>query len=176
VQKIHETEYVDYVTARLPWLRRVAYVLCQDWHTADDVTQQTITRVYEQWGRVRAADNMDGYVHTLLVRVFLTERRSRWHRVRLGPDPTEFHQREAPTETDHATALDLSGAVANLPARQRATLVLRFYCDLSIDDTAAALGVSSGTVKSQTAKGIEALRRALDENAGTTTVDHEVQR
>jgi DNA-directed RNA polymerase specialized sigma24 family protein len=97
VQKIHETEYVDYVTARLPWLRRVAYVLCQDWHTADDVTQQTITRVYEQWGRVRAADNMDGYVHTLLVRVFLTERRSRWHRVRLGPDPTEFHQREAPT-------------------------------------------------------------------------------
>jgi RNA polymerase sigma-70 factor (sigma-E family) len=168
VQKTHETEYVDYVNARLPWLRRTAYVMCQDWHAADEVTQRTITRVYDQWSRVRAADNIDGYVRTILVRVFLAERRSRWHRVRLGHDPSTSAEPVLP-EHDHAGALDLNSAIANLPARQRATLVLRFYCDLTIEETAAALGVNVGTVKSQTAKAIGSLRRTLGA-AGEPTV------
>ena len=57
--------------------------------------------------------------------------------------------------------LDLRAAVAALPARQRATLVLRFYCDLNVDQSAAVLGCSPGTVKSQTARALDSVRRAL---------------
>ncbi len=63
---------------------------------------------------------------------------------------------------DHDTALDLRAALAALPRRQRATLVLRFYCDLNVDQTAHVLSCSPGTVKSQTAKGLRSLRLALD--------------
>ena len=62
---------------------------------------------------------------------------------------------------DHDAVLDVRMAVAALPARQRATLVLRFYCDMSVDQAAEVLGCSPGTVKSQTAKALEAVRRAL---------------
>ena len=63
---------------------------------------------------------------------------------------------------DQDAVLDLRAAVAALPARQRATLVLRFYCDLNVDRSAAILGCSPGTVKSQTARALESVRRALN--------------
>jgi RNA polymerase sigma-70 factor (sigma-E family) len=157
VQDTSEREYVEYVTAKLAWLRKVAYLLCQDWHRADDLAQVTITRLYVHWRRVRAVDNIDAYVRTILVRAFLSERRSRWHRVALGGAPAD---RAAPEE-DTATRLAVRRALATVPARQRATLVLRFYCDLPVDEVAASLGCSPGTVKSQTAKGLAALRTAL---------------
>jgi DNA-directed RNA polymerase specialized sigma24 family protein len=88
-----EREYVEYVTARLPALRRVAYQLTGDAHRGDDVVQQALTRLYTRWPRARGADNLDAYSHTVLVRIFLDERRLRWSRVELvaavpePPDP-----------------------------------------------------------------------------------------
>jgi DNA-directed RNA polymerase specialized sigma24 family protein len=67
---------------------------------------------------------------------------------------------------DTETRLDMRAALAGLPSRQRATLVLRFYCDLNVDQTAELLGCSAGTVKSQTAKGIDALRGRLGPGSG----------
>ena len=70
-----EEEYVDYVAARIPVLRRLAYLLTSDSHRADDLVQQTITTLYVKWRRAQAADNIDAYVRTMLVRTFLDENR-----------------------------------------------------------------------------------------------------
>jgi RNA polymerase sigma-70 factor (sigma-E family) len=153
-----DDEYTAYVSARMTSLRRTAYLLCQDWHRADDLVQATITQLYVHWAR--AADHTDAYARTVLVRQFLGERRSAWaRRVSLGGRDTEAR---AVAAVDHDELLDLRAALAAVPARQRATLVLRFSCDLTVEQTARVLGCSAGTVKSQTAKGLAALRRALD--------------
>lgn len=154
-----DSEYTEYVQARLAWLRRVAYLLCQDWQSADDLVQTAITRLYTNWGKARDAASIDAYTRTILVHVFIAERRSAWaRRVSLLSG-----RRDEPWDApDHDVRLDLRTALAGLPPRQRATLVLRFYCDLSVEETAQELGCAPGTVKSQTAKGLAALRHALN--------------
>lgn len=85
-----EREYVDYVTARLPRLHRAAYLMCGDGDRADDVVQATLTTLYRHWRRARAADKLDAYVHRMLVRHFINEKRRVWSRVLLqggGPAP-----------------------------------------------------------------------------------------
>jgi RNA polymerase sigma-70 factor (sigma-E family) len=153
-----DEEFTQYVTTRLGTLRRIAYLLCQDWQGADDLVQATITRLYVHWGRAAEVEHIDAYTRTMLVREFLGERRSGWaRRVSLGlavPD------RAGPVP-DADAVLDVRSALAALPARQRATLVLRFYCDLPVDETARLLGCSPGTVKSQTAKAMATLRSQL---------------
>jgi RNA polymerase sigma-70 factor (sigma-E family) len=158
VSRGRDAEYTEYVVARLSSLRRLAAVLCDDWQRADDLVQATLTKLYVHWGRVRAASHADAYARAVLVHEFLHERRSAWvRRVSLHARVTDFPAAAA----DHDAVLDLRAAVAALPARQRATLVLRFYCDLSVDQAAEILGCSPGTVKSQTARALEGVRRAL---------------
>jgi RNA polymerase sigma-70 factor (sigma-E family) len=153
-----DEEFTRYIAARLGALRRVAFLLCQDWHRADDLVQATITRLYVHWGRASAVEHTDAYARTILVREFLGEQRSGWaRRVSLHAEAPD----RAGLPPDPDAVLDLRAALAAIPARQRATLVLRFYCDLSVDQTAALLGCSVGTVKSQTAKGLAALRDRL---------------
>jgi RNA polymerase sigma-70 factor (sigma-E family) len=153
-----DEEFTRYVTARLGSLRRAAYLLCQDWQRADDLVQTTITRLYAHWGRAAAVEYTDAYARTILVRAYLGEQRSGWARrvsvtAALPDRPGQVPDRDA--------ALDVRAALAALPPRQRATLVLRFYCDLTVAEAAEVLGCSQGTVKSQTAKGIAALREQL---------------
>jgi RNA polymerase sigma-70 factor (sigma-E family) len=160
VRPSREAEYTDYIQGRLPSLRRVAYLLCQDWQRADDLVQTAITRLYTHWGRARNATSIDAYARTILIRVFLADRRSAWsRRVALF---SAYPEMPAAAGADPDTRLDVRAALASLPPRQRATLVLRFYCDLPVEETAAELGCTPGTVKSQTAKGLSALRRALE--------------
>jgi RNA polymerase sigma-70 factor (sigma-E family) len=153
-----DDDFTDFVAARLPTWLRVAYLLCQDSHRADDLVQVTITRLYEHWGRAAAMDHTEAYVRTILVREFLSERRSSWaRRVLLGAELPE----RVSVRRDHDAAFDLASALAALPARQRATIVLRYYCDLTIEQTATVLGCTPSTVKSQTAKGLGSLRLVL---------------
>ena len=153
-----DAEYTEYVAARLSSLRRLAGVLCQDWDRADDLVQATLTTLYVHWGRVRAATHPDAYARAVLVRESIHERRSVWvRRVSLSGAVAD----SAAAAVDHDAVLDLRAAVAALPARQRATLVLRFYCDLNVEQAAEILGCSPGTVKSQTARALAAVRRAL---------------
>ncbi|SHM98565.1 SigE family RNA polymerase sigma factor [Cryptosporangium aurantiacum] len=153
-----DDEYHEYVRSALPALRRLAYVLCQDGHRADDLVQGALVKLYLHWGKARAATNRDAYARTVLVRVFLGEKRAGWARrvvlVDRLPDV-------ASTGPDPAATLALRAALATLPAKQRAALVLRYYADLSVDETAEALGCPANTVKSHTARGIAALRRVL---------------
>jgi RNA polymerase sigma-70 factor (sigma-E family) len=162
-----EAEFADFVARREASLRRLAIMLCQDWHRADDLVQAAITKLYVHWPKAKAADSMDAYVRAIVVREFLEERRSSWaRRVTLTsqlPDPP------APG-IDPETALDMQTAIASLPPRQRATLVLRFYCDLPVEQAAQVLGCTPGTVKSQTAKALNSLRVVLGPNADTAGV------
>jgi RNA polymerase sigma-70 factor (sigma-E family) len=161
-----DDEYTAYVSARMTWLRRTAYLLCQNWHQADDLVQATITQLYVHWGRARTAAHIDAYARTVLVREFLGERRSAWaRRVRLGGQDSWAAEPAAAAVPDYDELLDLRAALAEVPPRQRATLVLRFSCDLNVEQTARVLGCSAGTVKSQTAKGLGVLRRSLDPEA-----------
>ncbi len=153
-----EREYVEYVTARLPKLHRAAYLLCGDPHRAEDIVQSTALAVYLKWRRVRAADNIDGYVHRMLVRQYLDQQRLGWWRVLLMDRPPE---RAAPPPPGIEERDAVTAALARVAPGQRAVLVLRFFCDLSVEATAAALGCSTGTVKSQTARGLATLRRLL---------------
>ena len=158
-----DAEFTEYVAGRMAAWRRVGYLLCQDWDRADDLVQGAITKLYVRWNRARAADHIDAYAHVMLVREYLGERRSSWSRRVAVDGQVPDLPGQAP---DHDTALDLRSALATLPRRQRATLVLRFYCDLNVDQTARVLGCSPGTVKSQTAKGLRSLRQALAASTG----------
>ncbi|AVT32157.1 MULTISPECIES: SigE family RNA polymerase sigma factor [unclassified Plantactinospora] len=164
-----ETEYVEYVTARLPALHRAAYLLSGDTHRADDIVQSTITALYRHWRRARAVDNLDGYVHRILVRKHLDEVRGPWARVRLMFQPPDRPAAPAASVEDRDTVQRLLG---ELTGAQRAVLVLRFACDMSVQEVAAVLNTSTGNVKSHTARGLAALRRHLDvQQSGTGTAE-----
>jgi len=152
-----EAEYVAYVNGRALALRRLAYMLCGDTHQADDLVQETITKLYVRWSRIRKADNLDGYVHTMLVRTFIDDRRRGWWKVLLGSPP----EREAPAGAEVETRHVLRAALAQVPARQQAVLVLRYLDDRSVAEVAELLECTEGTVKSQAAHGLTALRRIL---------------
>ncbi len=163
-----EQAYVEYVTARIPALRRLAYLLTGDGYRADDLVQQTITTLFVKWQRAKNADHLDGYVRTMLVRTHLNERRLGWARVRLfGETPESSPVEEGGIEEREV----LRVALAQVPRRQQAVLVLRFFYDLPVDEVAGMLGCSAGTVKSQTSRGLATLRRLLGERefAGYST-------
>ena len=150
-----DAEFADYFAARAAALRRVAYALCGDWHAAEDLVQATFLQLYRHWRRIRG-ETLDAYARRTLVNAFLSERR-RGRRVSVLADPPD-RPADAP---DTAGAVDLRRALAALPPRQRAMVVLRHLEDLPVTEVAALLDLAEGTVKSQTARGIAALRDAL---------------
>lgn len=156
----NEQEYVEYLRVRLHKLHRAAYLLCGDVHLAEDLVQSTALVLYRKWRVVRAADNVDAYVHRMLVNQFLGERRRPWSRVLLSDRTPEQAAPQSPG-VDERDAV--RGALARLGRRQRAVLVLRYFCDLTVADTAAVMDCSTGTVKSQTARALATMRQLLDD-------------
>lgn len=151
-------EFLAYLQGRSAALRRSAYLLCGDTHQADDLVQETLTTVYSRWRLVSAADNVDAYVHRILVRTFISERRRGWWKVRLfGGTAPELPDPGAGVEDREV----LRAALSRLAPGQQAVLVLRYLCDLSVADVAERLGCSEGTVKSQTSHALTALRKIL---------------
>jgi RNA polymerase sigma-70 factor (sigma-E family) len=153
-----EREYTEYLRARLSRLHRTAYLLCGDSHFAEDLVQSTALALYRKWRAIQKADNVDAYVHRVLVNQFLGEKRRPWSRVLLSNRPPD---RAAPPAMAAEERDVVRAALARLAPRQRAVLVLRFFCDLSVEDTAAALHCSTGNVKSQTSRGLVAMRKLL---------------
>jgi RNA polymerase sigma-70 factor (sigma-E family) len=160
-----EQEYVEYVTARLPALRRLACLLAGDEHRGDDLVQEAVTKLFVHWPRARAVEHLDAYVRAIVVRTFLDDRRRGWARVRLLPTPPEP---EKPVIADGGVEdrTVLRAALSRIPPRQQAVLVLRFLCDLPVTEVAEILGCSAGTVKSQSHHGLAALRTRLGYRAG----------
>jgi RNA polymerase sigma-70 factor (sigma-E family) len=158
----HDDEFTRYYAARGATMRATAYLLCGDWHTADDLVQTAFIKLYRAWDRVNGHDRMDGYLRRTLVRAYLDHRRRPWRREStiaieqsLAWEPASTT--EGPTEDRQI----LLRALAAVPPRQRAVLVLRYWEDMSEADTAELLGCSPGTVKSQAARGLANLRARL---------------
>lgn len=150
-------DFEAFVLARRRSLLRTAWLLTGDWERAEDLVQSALLRCYPHWGRIAAGDP-DAYVRRALARLATSWWRRRWR----GEVPTEVLPERADRDPYAQVDLRLAvlGALAQLPARQRAAVVLRYLDDLSEAQTAAALDCSVGTVKSQTAAALARLRAA----------------
>ncbi len=155
-QSDREQGFTDYFASRSSALRGTAYLLCGDWYRAEDLVQNAFVKLYRAWHRVAAHDTLDAYTRRILVRTYLDEnRRGFFFRERPTAVPAEAIAPPAGSTEDR---LVLLRALESVPPRQRAVLVLRFWEDLSVEATARVMGCTAGTVKSQTARGLEALR------------------
>jgi RNA polymerase sigma-70 factor (sigma-E family) len=163
-----DDEYVAFVAGRLPALKRLAYLLCGDNHRADDLVQETITKLYSRWLSARTKDNLDRYVRTVLVRTHIDDTRRPWSRVRLFGALPEQTQ---PPESSADERAYVRAALAVLPPTQRAVLVLRYLCDLPVSEVAVVLDLPDNTVKSHTARGLERLRRSLAKDGISMTTN-----
>ncbi len=159
-----EAEFAAYVTAGRDRVRRTAYLLCGDWHRADDLTQIAFVKLYGAWGKVRDRAALDAYVRTCLVRATVDESRRPWRRER-SVDELPEHSGAADVGVDLASGVVdrelMRQALDVVPPGQRAVLVLRYYEGMDVAATAVALECSEGNVKSQTARGLAALKAAL---------------
>ncbi len=156
-----ETEFRRFVAARSASLQRTASLLVGDWAHAEDVLQTALTKTYLAWRRLGEIEAVEAYARRVLVTTATSWWRRRWH----GERPTEvMPERAAPDRIEEGLERQvLWRHVQSLPARQRAVLVLRFYEDLTEAETARILGVTVGTVKSQSARALAALRSRLVE-------------
>ncbi|GIF48290.1 RNA polymerase sigma-70 factor (sigma-E family) [Asanoa ferruginea] len=160
-----QRQFREYFTARRDAVRRTAYVLCGDWHWADDLTQSAFMRLAVSWRKVRDREALDAFLRTCLVRAYLADVRRVWRRrERSVAEPPE-----GSTEINPTQRMEFVAALRQLPPRQRAVLVCRYYQDLDVAETAAVLGCSQGTVKSQAARGLAKLRELLREKVGASS-------
>jgi RNA polymerase sigma-70 factor (sigma-E family) len=143
-------------------LTRLAYLLCGDQHLANDLVQNGLVRLYQAWPRVHDKEAADPYARKVLIRCWLNERRRPWRRAESRTGVVPDHAAPGGDLAEHAHLKDvLRGALATLPPRQRAAVVLRYWSQHSVTETAAILRCSEGNVKSQSARGLAALRHAL---------------
>jgi RNA polymerase sigma-70 factor (sigma-E family) len=156
----------DYIRARQGRLLATAYALTGDPHTAEDLVQTALARLWPRWAKISAYGDPDAYVRKTMLNAYLAWRaRRRFTEVGLdGPGLPDTRVQDARAAGAIARLVDgepVMRALAQLPRRQRAVVVLRYYCDLSEADTAAVLGCAVGTVKSQHAKALAKLRVQL---------------
>jgi RNA polymerase sigma-70 factor (sigma-E family) len=144
-------------------LTRAAYLLTGDVVAAQDLAQDAALRVLSAWPRVAAADSPSAYARKILVNAFLRDRRRFWRREVPHAAPPEVVQSSAAEDVD--TREVLRRALLSLTPRQRAAVVLRYLEDRSEADTAALLGVTPGTVKTLTSRGLAGLRGHLGDRA-----------
>lgn len=147
--------FADFVAARGQALQRTAFLLTADWAMAEDLLQTALARAYPRWSRIER-DDPEAYVRKVIVNTWSSWWRRKWR----GERPTETLPDSAAADpyADADRRSAVAAALAALPPGQRAVVVLRFHEDMTEAQVAATLGVSVGTVKSQTAKAMTRLR------------------
>lgn len=156
-----DEEFTAFVGAAAPRLRRTAYLMCRDWHLAQDLTQITFARIYASWGRVRRAENLDAYSRRVLMNAVFDHRKRRSQGEIVLADPPESAQRPGGSPELHVALMD---ALATLPVRDQAIVVLRHWEDRSVEAVAEILGVSVSVVKMQSHRALGRLRAVLGED------------
>lgn len=159
------SDFVDFAASRRPELRRFAYALCGDWHTADDIVQEALSRLYRAWPRIHRASTEDAYARRIVANAAIDQSRRPSRRERPVADHVEHATAFVARQHDLDGGMDVLRALDALAPRQRQVVVMRHWLDLSVEETAAALRISEGTVKSQTARGLSRLRELLDETS-----------
>ena len=164
-----DPSFDEFVTSGSAGLLRSAYLLTGDRDDSEDLLQITLVRTARRWDVARESPH--AYAHRVLVNLLHDRQRNLSRRVtqqRLD----DFDDRRRPVADGAQARVDrmtIISAVRRLPARQREVVVLRFFADLSVSETAAAIGASEGTVKTHTSRALTALREALTENATEST-------
>jgi len=157
-----EAGFRSWAEHRRASLRRTAYLICGDWHLADDAVQDTLTSIYTRWRRIASGGRVEAYARRVLVNALVDVRRRPWRRERVTetlPEREDLGQRcDLDRPLDRQVLVEALGMLA---AGQRAVLVLRFWEDLPVDQVADLLGVSPGTVKSQTSRALDRMRTVL---------------
>jgi RNA polymerase sigma-70 factor (sigma-E family) len=156
-------EFTAFVRATAPRLHRAALLLTGDHHLTDDLTQATYARVYASWRRVSQADDPLAYARRTLLNTYLSHRRLR-RNSELPADPgllPPLMTERSRHEDDHATRMDLLDALGTLQPHDRAVLVLRYWEDRSVADTAHDLGITEGAVRTRSSRALQRLRPLL---------------
>jgi len=152
-----DAEFTDFVQAAWPGLFRTAWLLVGDPGLAEDLVQTSLAKTYASWGRVRDLSAARGYARKVMVNTA-----SSWFRKRSWKNEVPTGElADVGVERDATDRVALTDALRQLPPRQRAVVVLRFYEDLSVEQTAEVLSISPGTVKSQASHALEKLRTSL---------------
>lgn len=157
-----EEQFTAFVVAAAPRLRRTAYLMCRDWHLAQDLTQTTFAKMYASWNRIRRVADLEAYSRRVLMNAVFDHRSRR--------SATEIVVAEPPASprptSDGAAELHvtLMNALATLPVRDQAIVVLRHWEDQSVDSVAEILGVSVSVVKMQNARALGRLRAILGDD------------
>jgi len=156
-----DSEFTELVQAAWPGLYRTAYLLLGEHHLAEDLVQTSLAKTYASWGKVREPAAAAGYARVVLANTASSWfRRRSWRNERPAAELPE--PRAASSEPSDRPAV--VEALRGLPPRQRAVVVLRYYADLSVREVAHALGISEGTVKSQTSHALSTLRVRLGDD------------
>ncbi|MFE7275440.1 SigE family RNA polymerase sigma factor [Streptomyces sp. NPDC057623] len=156
-------DYAQFAVARAGHLYRSACLLTAgDTHLAEDLVQETLGRVYVRWGRISRAENPAGYAQTVLTRTFLAHQRRRSSTERA----TDVLPDRVAEGGDVSLRLTLLQALARLPAKDRAVIVLRYWEDRSVEETASALNASSAAVRTRCTRALGRLRELLGEDLG----------
>jgi RNA polymerase sigma-70 factor (ECF subfamily) len=157
-----EADFAEFVAGSSARLFRAAYALCGDRQSAEDAVQAALTSACVSWRRVRRTDSLEAYVRRTVVNQLFGWRRRRWRAEQVYAEPPE--PAPAPHEAQVVDSDAVWRALATLPARQRAVLVLRYYADLTEHETADALGIRPGRVRSQATAALAHLRRDLGDH------------
>jgi RNA polymerase sigma-70 factor (sigma-E family) len=154
-----DDEFEEFAHAQAERLRTTAFMLCRDWHLAQDLTQTTLTKLFVGWRRATAADNLVAYAQKVLLRSYLDHRRRRSSTEAATGILADSGYRHQPD-----LRLTMLDALAELPARDRAIVILRYFEDYTVEQTASVLDVPVSVVKSQTKRSLEKLRSLLAED------------
>jgi RNA polymerase sigma-70 factor (sigma-E family) len=156
-------DFRDFASARAAQLFRIAYLVCGDWHEAEDLVQTTLAKLFVAWHRVQRTQSPDRYARKVLMNAYLSQRRLKRSTETPVADPGE----PSPVGDDADLRLTLVAALRKLPPRSRAVVVLRYVDDHSIDSVAQALAISPAAVKSLNSRGLAQLRELLGAEAHT---------
>lgn len=167
MRKQGEADFLGWVSTSRDGLRKTAYLLCGDWFLADDLVQDALARLYGVWGRIRHSGDPGPYARKYLLNLYLDHRRLAGARREVPSAQVPDAVVEQPNGVD-GDRDRLMAALARVPKGQRAVLVLRYWEDLSIKQTAQALGTTPSNVRSQASRGLDALRAAMDPDPMTT--------
>jgi len=158
-------DYLEFATARSGHLFRTACLLTGDWHLAEDLVQETLAKMYRSWRRIDRTSTPVAYANKVLIRTYLSQRRRRSSDER----PTDRLPEQAGRADDAELRLTLLDGLAQLTAKDRAVLVLRYWEDRSVEETAEILKLTPGTVRTQSLRALRRLRTLLGDELAQFT-------
>jgi RNA polymerase sigma-70 factor (sigma-E family) len=160
-----DAEFTEFLAARSTQLYRSAYLLTTSPHAAEDLLQTALAKTYAAWGRVQRADDPVAYVHGVLIKTFLSERRKRSSSELPTAEPSLLDRADrsprASEASDPTDRVALTTALARLAPLDRAVVVLRFWEDRSVAQTATDLDLSEAAVKNRSLRALRTLRELL---------------